>query len=575
MGDIPASFFFNVLVFLSVPFIFAYVFKKINISPIIGYLIAGIVLGTFFNSFISQEFIKNFASFGIILLLFTIGLEINFEKILVLKRAIVVGGTIQVLLSTIAIAILSIFFKFDILQSILIGIAFASSSTALVAKIIQEKGDESSFTGELAIGLLMFQDLAFIPSIIIFASFNNQSASFFTVIKNIGIGLVEASLILGIMFYLGRMFVPLIFDKIVRSSRELLNLFIIIFIFFIGYLSTSFNVPILIGMFVAGVLVSQTLEHHHVFSQIRPFRDILAIIFFIFIGTNIQITSILNLIPSILLFSLFVVLIKSLIIVGIFLYFRFSSRIVFSLAILLFQISENAFLLLSMAFVNKIFTSQEYLFAISSVLLTLILTPLVINSKDIIYLKMRSFLKKYIPSVEVFIKHKIDFDRSPIDLLEIKNHVVICGYGRVGSHIGRALMLANIPFIAVDYNFHTVTKGKREGVPIFYGDPTDVDILDYAQVENALVLVSVVAEKYSQEAIILNAKKLNPEIFIISRVHKNEHRQRMKDLGAHIVVQPELEASLSIIKKLFLIKKLSKEDIVKKLHHFKIEQGAV
>lgn len=573
MGEISSSLFLNVLIFLSVPFVFAYIFKRLNISPIIGYLVAGIFLGTFFGNIIAKDIINNFANFGIILLLFTIGLEINFEKIIVLKKYIIACGILQILLSIISVAFLSILFKFDLIQSLLISIAFASSSTALVAKIIQDRGEESSFVGELTLGILMLQDLAFIPFIILFTFLNSQPASLFEVAKDITVSLTEAAIILGAMYYIGKRIVPFMFDKVVKSSRELLNLFIIIFIFLIGYLSTIFNIPILIGMFVAGVLVSQTMEHHHIFSQIRPLRDILAIIFFIFIGTHVQLTSILPMLPSILLFSFLIILIKAVILTVIFIYFRFSSRIAFSLAVFLFQVSENAFILLSLAFANKIFSQEQYLFIITSVIITLISTPIFINNKDLVYAKLRSFLKKYVPALEVFIKYKIDFDRSPIDKLEIKNHVVICGYGRIGSHIGRALMLANIPFIAIDYNYHAVIKGKKEGVPIIYGDPTDIDILDYTQLEYALVLVAVIPNRSFQEAIILNAKKINPNIFIITRVHKNEHSQRMRDLGADIVVQPELEASLSIIKKLFLIKRLNKEEIIKKLHHFKLEQG--
>lgn len=573
MIEMSSAFFLNVVIFLLIPFIFGFLFKKMNISPVVGYLLAGVFLGNLFTNLISKEVINGFAYFGIILLLFTTGLEINFEKILILKRFIIIGGLVQIFLSAVAIAILSLLFDFNFVQSFLIGIAFASSSTVLVAKIIQDRGEESSFIGEIALGILMFQDLAFIPSIIIFTFFTSQTTSFFAISKNIIFGLVEAGLILGAMYYLGKRLVPVFFDKIIKSSRELLNLFIIVFIFLIGYLSTTFNIPILIGMFIAGALVSQTLEHHHIFSQIRPVRDILAIIFFVFIGTHIQVSSVLPLIPSILLFSFFVILIKALILLGVFIYFRFSSRTAFSLALLLFQVSENAFILLSLALVNKIFTSQQYLFILSTILVSLIVTPLIINSKDRVYLILRSFLKKYLPQVETFIKYSIDFDRSPIDELQLNNHVVICGYGRIGSHIGRALLLANIPFIAIDFNFHAVVNGKKEGIPIIYGDPTDVDILDYVEVEKALVLVNVIPDKYSQEAIILNAKKLKPNILIISRIHKSEHHQRMRDLGAQIVIQPELEASLAIIKKLFLLRNLSKEDIVRKLRYFRVEQG--
>jgi len=173
----------------------------------------------------------------------------------------------------------------------------------------------------------------------------------------------------------------------------------------------------------------------------------------------------------------------------------------------------------------------------------------------------------------MYIKHTVDFDHHSLDSMDIANHVVICGYGRVGAEVGKALFLANIPFIAIDYNFHLVQKARKEGMHIIYGDPTDLDVLDYAQVENASILLSAVPDRISQEAILLNSRKLNPNILVISRVHKHDHQQRMKDLGAEVIVQPEVEASLSIIKTIFTMKKLPKEEIVRRLRFFKIEQG--
>lgn len=573
MGEISPTLFFNGLLYLSIPFILGYIFRRVNISPIIGYIIAGILLGNFFADIASREIVNHFAFFGIALLLFTIGLEVNFEKILVLKKFIVTGGILQVLLTMFFLTILNVLFGFGFLQAFLISIALSASSTALVAKIIQDRGEESSFMGELAIGILMLQDLAFIPFIIIFTFIHGHNTSNIEVVKNIVFGIIKAGTILSAMYYIGRKVVPIIFDKVVKSSRELLNLFIVVFILLIGFLSAQFQLPILIGMFMAGVLVSQTVEHHHVFSQVRPFRDILAIIFFVYIGSSIPLGTVVGLLPKILVYSASLILIKAIIIIGIFLYFKFSSRLAFTLGVFLFQVSESAFILLSLAFQNGVLTNEQYILTISAVLTTLVVTPIFINNKDVIYALIRRFFRKYIPSIEAYIQHKIDFDRSPIDVLDLKNHIVICGYGRIGSHIGRALLLANIPFISVDYNFHTVNRAKKEGVSIFYGDPTDIDILDYAQLEHATALVIVIPDRFAQEAIILNAKKLNPRIFIMSRVHHEDHQQRMRDLGAQVVIQPELEASMSIIKKLFLMKKLSQEDIVKKIHHFKVEQG--
>ena len=201
------------------------------------------------------------------------------------------------------------------------------------------------------------------------------------------------------------------------------------------------------------------------------------------------------------------------------------------------------------------------------------MTPIIIKNKDVIYKSIRIFIKKYLPFLEKFIAYRLDSSQSPIDTLDIKNHVVICGYGRIGGYIGRSLMLANIPYVAIDYNLYEVEKAKKQGVNIIYGDPTDIDILDYAQVDEAMILILALPERTAQEAVVMNAKKLNRDIFIISRVHRQSDQMRMKDLGANMVVQPEFEASLAIIKKIYLWHKMEKTDIVNKIRRLKIEHG--
>ena len=526
------------------------------------------------SSLPAQEAIRNIAFFGILLLLFTVGLETNFSRILSFKKIILIGGSLQIILSIIFVFFITLFFHFSLLTSFLIAIALSSSSTTLVAKIIQDRGEESSFVGEVAMGILLFQDIAFIPFLIIFTSITNGGeTSTIKIVGEIVLSLVKSTLIIASLFYIGQKIVPLVFNRIARSSRELFNLFIILFIFFVTTLSLFLKIPTLIGVFMAGILLAQTIEHHHIFTEVRPLRDLLAVIFFVYIGTNIKIDMIAGVLPQIFLFTLLVILAKAVIILVIFLWLKFHTRTSFNLSLYLFQIDEDAFILMSTALVNKLISTSDYLFIISSVLITLIVTPILIKNKDNLYKGIRTFIKKYLRFLESFISLRLDTNQSPIDELKIKNHVVICGYGRMGSYIGRSLMMANIPYIAIDYNLYIVEKAKKAGVNIIYGDPSDIDILDYAQVDEAAILILALPERYIQEAIVLNAKKLNRDIFIISRVHREGDQARMKDLGVNLVIQPEFEASLSVIKKIYLWHRLDKTDIINKIKRLKIEHG--
>lgn len=573
MGEISFSLAFNYFLYLVIPFVLAIFAKKIKISPLIGYISGGLVIGNLFPELANSPAIHSFAYFGIIFLLFTLGLETNFGRILILKKFIIIGGLLQLFFSTLFIFLFCILFKFSLLESFLIGIALSSSSTTIVAKIIQDRGEESSFIGEIAMGILIFQDIAFIPYLMIFSSITGKDIPVWVVVKDTILGLIEASLIIASLYYFGQKIIPRLFNKVARISRELFDLFIIVFIFFVVGLSIILKIPTLIGAMVAGVLLAQTIEHYHIFSEVRPLRNLLGVIFFVYIGSHIKLGMIIANVPLILLFTFGVVAIKALIVLVIFLGLRFHSRTSFNLSMYLFQIDEDAFILMSSAYLSKVISLEKYLFVIAAVLITFILTPLFIKNKDRSYRSIRGFIKKYLPFLEDFINYRIDTNQSLLDELTIKNHVVICGYGRIGSYIGRSLMMANIPYVAIDYNLFTVEKAKKKGASIIYGDPTDIDILDYAQVDEAAIIILAVPERLAQESIVFNARKLNRDIYVISRVHRQSDQVRMKDVGANLIVQPEFEASLSIIKKIYLWHKLDKEDIVNKIRRLKIEHG--
>jgi len=571
MVELPASFFFNIFLFLFVPFVFGYIFRKNKLSPIIGYMLGGIILANFFGGVLSREAMNGFAYFGILLLMFTVGLETQFSRMLSLKRFVIYGGILQLSLSALFVWLVSLLFGFSFIQSVLIGIALSSSSTSIVAKIIQDRGEEGSFVGEMAMGILIFQDLAFVPFMVIFTSLTGETKTPLQIAWNIITDLVFASLILAFAYYVGRRIAPLVFHRLARLSRELLNLLVVISIFFVAYISTLLHISVFITIFVAGVIVSQTDEHYDIFTQIRPFRNLFAIIFFIFIGANIDLGVLFPSLIPVVLFAVTVMFAKALIIFFIFLSFRFHSKLSTYLSLFLFQIDEDAFILMSVAYHNGLFDQEKYMFIVAVVLISLIITPALITRKEKVYTTFWKWISKLLPFVHTFVSRRIDRNSSPIDSLDMKGHVILCGYGRIGSFIGRALLLADIPFIAIDYNFHIVERAKKLGINIIYGDPTDRDMLDYAECEHALAVVVAVPDRLTQETIITNAKALNKHVVIMSRVHRTIDQKKMKDLGVHVVVQPEFEASISLIKKIMILKRIPKEEIIHRVAHFKIE----
>lgn len=572
MTDIPFNLLLDMLIFLAFPLLGGFLAARNKVSPLIGYIVSGIFLHLVVGDRLPKDFINNFSILGLVLLIFTIGLETNIQTIKRFGKFVVLGGLLQISLSAIFITALSWLFKFSLLESLLFGFAFALSSSAVVSKIIQERGEENSLIGGLAIGVLIFQDLVFIPLLIIFSSFAKGGTAL-SIGQNIFINTLKSLVILGIVYYFGHQIVPIIFDRIAKVSREILNLFVIVFIIASLTFFSFFSISSLLAAFIAGILLGQTFEHYHIFSQIRPLRDLLAIVFFVFMGLTIEFSFVVSHLIPILVFAVVVIMIKIIVVLVIYLYFRFHSRTAFSLSIFLFQIGEDAFILVFQGLNNGVIGKDTFHFALSVVLITLLLTPLLVAGKDRLYISLRKFSKKFLPFLDRYIV--FNFDREPpnIDILPLKQHIIVCGYGRVGNYIGRAMTLANIPFIAIDYNLHTVERAKKEGVNIIYGDPTELDVLDYAQCEEASVLISAVPESFSQEMIIFNAKKLNPKVVIFTRVHQEIEQRRMKDLGVEVVIQPEFEASLSIIRRILFRRGFDREEIARKIKRLKIEHG--
>lgn len=571
MTDIELPLIINLIVFIAVPFLGGMLASKSGLPRMIGYIISGMILGIFIKGN-SSGFLPLFANFGLIFLLFTIGLELNistlkrFGKLATLLALFQVGLSWMLFLGTLLI------FGLSFIEAVILGFACALSSTAVASKFIQEKGEESSLMGSLTMGILILQDVLVIPFMILFQSVG-KSTGISSVFFDLGTSLVRAGLVLGVMYLLAQRIIPILLSKVAMISRELLNLFTILIILATVALFSFLGVSPAIAAFIAGVLIGGTLEHYQIFSQIRPLRDIFTILFFVFLGATIDLSHTFYILPKALVFALIIITIKFLVLCILFIYFRFHTKTAFSSGILLAQVGEFAFIVMHQAQTAGMVSSDTYALAITSTLLTLSISPLLMERKDAIYIRSRKFIAKHFPALDTYMLYRIEREPAHIDALSIKDHVVICGYGRVGSYIGRALTLAKIPFIAIDYNYRVVEIERKKDINIIYGDPTDVDILDFAQVEYASAVIAAVPDVFSQEMIILNAKVLNPKVTIFTRIGIQNAQKRLKDLGAEIVVQPEFEAALSIIKRVFTGYSIPKNETVGKIKRLKLEHG--
>jgi len=578
MGEISLPLVGNLVAFLIFPLIGGYIAHKLKLPSIIGYIIGGVILGLLMGDYVRGVTVTNLANIGVILLLFTVGLEIHMDSLRKSVKFVLIGGIAQIVFTSLAVIILSVMFGFPPGESVVIGLAFSLSSTAVIAKLLQDEGTEDTVFGELVLGVLLLQDLAVIPLMTILSSYG-AAPTLIQSLAEIGISLLKASVVLATVFIFGRKIIPYLYRKVAGLSRELLNLFTIFMIFVIVGIFSSLGLSASIAAFIAGMLVGQTLEHYHVFSQIRPLRDLFTIFFFVYLGISINLGLISGSIATIVLFTLILIFLKFAIISIIFLLLRFHSRTSYFIGLYLANVGEFSFIILHQSQNNNLISETTFVTTITSVLLSIALAPIIIGQKHRIYAALKAGIKLTIPPLYLHIHEKADRDLTKVEGMKLHNHIILLGMGRVGLYIAEALRKLKVDFVIIDRDYHAVTKAKNEGYTAIYGDPTDIDILEYAQAATAKAIISTVPDKLSQEMIILNAKNLNPKAPVYSRVHHREHIRQMYKLGADAAIQPEFEAALTILKETLLklgysLAEIGKEfSYLKKLQNKGIESG--
>lgn len=537
----------DLLIILAAAFVGGFAMKLLKLPTLVGYLLGGLLLGTFVpDVLINENDLTLIGEIGIALLLFTVGVELSFEKLKKAGRVAVIGSLLQiVLLGLISMLLLPKLFGFSAQMSLFLGIVFSLSSTAVVAKILSDNGEIDTMHGEILIAWLLVQDLAVVPILIllpIFLTTQSYDAAFFLSLLT---ALFKTTIIISMTYLLGRKILTPFAKKVLRDiNRELLLIIIVIVAISSTFIFILFGLPGSVGAFLAGLIISGRGSSHMVFSEIRPFRDLFSAIFFVLLGTLVNLSFILENIGTVVvvgLFEMIVVLVTTVLILA---YFRLHTKVLFLSAVGLLSVGEFAFVVSGTFLSQGLITKEIYSLVLSVSLLSLLLTPWQIERSPTFYGFLKRFVKRQ-PHLYNLLFGRLDTDRS-YEEITLSGHVVLCGHGRVGREISLILERAGIPMLVVDFNRHVLAKLRERSVQTLYGDPADYDILDNANVGKASVLIIALPDRHSQELIIKNALRLNPRILIICRSHFDEDRIPLLSRGANIIVQPEFEAGISM-----------------------------
>lgn len=527
-----------ILLIFGISGLIIYILGKLNIPSIVGFLIAGTVIGPYGLGFIkSPHDVEIIAEIGVILLMFTIGVEFSLPRLLSLKREVFLFGGLQVILTIIVITILSQFIlDVSLNSSIFYGFIVALSSTAIVMKLLADKGELNSPHGKICLGILLFQDLCVVPLMLftnILSGSSGTYSNFFTVI-------IKSSLILSIVFIFSRLAVPYILHEIVKTrNRELFIISTILICLGTALFTSKLGLSLALGAFLAGVVISESEYSAQAISDILPFKEIFSGIFFISVGMLLNLDYVrTNLFEEFLIVG-GIFSVKTMVVALIIYIFMHSLKLSLKSAFSLSQIGEFSFVL---AFTGKslsLLDENAYQSFISASVITMLLTPLIIRySPNIVDSLSNKKFFKYFERAKKIKESDIVIKKS--------NHVIIIGFGLNGRNLARVLKETNIPYVVLELNPETVRKMKKEGEPIYYGDGTSQEILHKLGIKRAKVLVVAISDPSATRKIVQIAKTENPVIHIIVRTRFVTEIEELKKLGADEVIPEEFETSLEI-----------------------------
>ncbi|WP_414468625.1 cation:proton antiporter [Methanobacterium sp. ACI-7] len=530
-----------------------YFFQRIRVPTIVGFFITGILAGPGGLGLISAvSEVQLLAEIGVIFLLFTIGIEFSLDKFSQLKRSVLLGGSLQIALTFIAVFTITYFLGLSIIESIFIGFLISLSSTAIVLKILQDNDEIDSPYGYTAFGILIFQDIAVIPMILFApllagASGNIEGNAFIFILEIIGI---ISFIIVGTKWI-----IPWALYYIARlQNRELFILSIIAICLSITWLTTLIGVSPALGAFLAGLIISNTEYSKQALGSILPFRDVFISFFFISIGMLFNIDFFFQYFFLIILIVIGVLVLKSLIASLVTAILGFSFRIIVLVGLILSQIGEFSFILAGTGIQYNLLSNAAYQFFISLSVLTMAMTPFILNSSP--------FILRILSKLPVSEKFKAgSYSMRISEKIDIEDHVIIAGYGVNGRNVAKAAKTADIPYLVIEINPEVVRNEKKKGESIYYGDATHETLLHHVNIENARVLVVAISDPFATQRIILAAKELNEGVYIIVRTRYIQNMEELYNLGADEVIPEEFETSVEIFSRVLAKYLISSEEI--------------
>ncbi|HEY9678475.1 MAG TPA: cation:proton antiporter [Drouetiella sp.] len=499
-----------------------------------GYMIAGIAIGPHELRLINQtEQIQVISEFGVAMLLFALGVDLSLKQIISSAKKILLAGSTQMILTIGAAWALASAFGLapNMAAGFLFGCVCAISSSVIISKVLSERGEYDSIHGQILIPMALVQDLSLVL-IIPFLPILQNAAN--TNLMDFGVSLGKAVAFLLIVIVGATKVVPPLVSFIAKAnSKELFLLTLIVLCLGVALISQSLGLSIALGAFLAGIMLSESPYIHQALTDVLPLRDLFATVFFVSIGMLLDPKFIVTHTTDVLLFVILLMVGKSLIgmLSAFFATKNFRSAILVGVG--LAQIGEFSFVLLSLGHESKLISSAMYTLFFAGAVVTLIASPMLMNVTPKLLKRWTGF------------NHTVSGGTNLDDEL-LQDHVVVCGFGRIGKNVGMVLDAHKIPFVVIELNAGIIDDLVERNIRHIYGDAMSPIVLERAHIERASCLLLTTPDPVSTLSIIKQTKRQNSDIKIIARAHRIEDVAAFRSEGADAVVQPEFEASIEI-----------------------------
>ena len=476
------------------------------------------------------------AEAGVVLLMFTLGIEFSFDRIKRIKSIALGGGTLQIGLTVLVGVGTALMLGWTWYRGVYMGCLVALSSSAIVLKLLQESGQLDTLHGRTALGLLLFQDLAVVPMMIVLPALASSQPG---TLMPLAIAGGKAIVFLGGALLLSRLLLPSLFFQIARTqSRELFLLMVLTLCFGTAWISHLAGLSLALGAFVAGVVISNSEYSLRILSDVLPFKDTFLSIFFISVGMLLYPAFVIAHPEILLLVVLLVLVVNFLISTSVVLLFKYPMRVAVFVGATLSQIGEFSFVLAQMGKGLGLIGEYLYQLTLAGTVITMTLTPQMMTLGR----RLPDWLLRWgLP--ERMVHGKTDEDLEDVHL---NDHVIVCGYGPIGRHVTKVLQEHKVPYLILELNAPRVRALRQKDVPIFYGDSTSPEVLNRAGLERAKVVVVTYADPHAARRTIAQVKALHPRVQALVRTRLPEDIAELRRLGAEGVIEEEFEVSLEM-----------------------------